>query len=48
MQKDQAIQVLKQIIDAAIKSGVCPNLETTNAIGTAWQTLINLLTIEKE
>ena len=48
MTKEQSLQILKQLIDAAIKSGVCPNLETTTAINTAYQTIIDLLNSENK
>jgi hypothetical protein len=43
MNKDQALNILKQFIDAAIKNGVCTNLESTAAIIQAWQYITNKL-----
>jgi len=43
MDKEQAINILKQAIDQAIKSGSYQNLETINTIAQAFQTIINEL-----
>lgn len=36
----QSLNIIKQLIDLAIKNGVCPNLEATSAISQAWTTII--------
>ena len=48
MNKDQALQIIKNIIDQAIKAGVCPNLETSAAIATAWQMIVQTIEGKKE
>jgi len=40
MNNQQAIQIIKQLIDAAIKAGVCPNLETGAAVAQAWDIIV--------
>lgn len=48
MEIEKALQVIKQAIDAGIKLGVCPNLETSAVLSEAWRTLINALNSAKE
>jgi len=48
MEIEKALQVIKQAIDAGIKLGVCPNLETSAILAEAWKTLINALNNAKE
>ena len=43
MNKDKALQIIKQALDQAIKMGVAPNLETTAIISEAWQYLKKIL-----
>jgi len=43
MTKEQALQILKNTLDAAIKSGICSTLEASSYIVTAWQTILNEL-----
>jgi len=43
MNKDKALQIIKQALDQAIKMGVAPNLETTAIIAEAWSYLKNIL-----
>lgn len=43
MELEKALSIIKQTIDAGIKLGVCPNLETSHILGEAWRTLINAL-----
>jgi hypothetical protein len=43
MDKDKAIQILKQAIDQAVKLGAYPNIETVTTIAQALQTIINEL-----
>lgn len=43
MDKEQAINILKQAIDQAIKQGTYPNIETVTTIAQALQTIINEL-----
>ena len=44
MNKEQALSVLKQAIDQAVKSGVFSNLQETQIIATAFQTIAQELT----
>ena len=43
MNKDKALQIIKQTLDQAIKMGIAPNLETTAIISEAWQYLKKIL-----
>ena len=35
MEKKQALEIIKQVIDAAIKRGLFENVESVNAVNTA-------------
>lgn len=48
MSKEQALQILKQFIDAGIKMGVCQNLESSATIAQAWQTIVNINTVKND
>lgn len=39
----EAIEILKQFIDAGVRMGVCQNLETADALSNAWKIIINEL-----
>lgn len=43
MQTDQALQIIKQFIDIAIKNGTATSLEHTTAISQAWYTITSAL-----
>jgi hypothetical protein len=43
MNKDKALQIIKQALDQAIKMGIAPNLETTAIISEAWIYLKKML-----
>lgn len=43
MDKDKAIQVLKNTLDQAIKMGIAPNLETTQIIAQAFTIIKELI-----
>jgi hypothetical protein len=43
MDKEQAINIIKQAIDQAVKLGAYPNIETVTTIAQALQTIINEL-----
>ena len=43
MNKQQALQFIKNFIDASIKMGVCPNIETAQNIITAFQVIANTI-----
>lgn len=43
MTKEQALQILKNTLDAAIKSGLCHTIEASSYLLTAWQTILNEL-----
>ena len=39
MTKEQAIQIVKQAIDQAVKAGVCPTIDTAAILAQAWHIL---------
>jgi len=41
MNKEQALQIIKNTIDLALKSGAVGTVETASAILNAWKTLID-------
>lgn len=41
MNLQQAMQVIKNALDAGIKVGVCPNVDTAAILAQAWQILTN-------
>jgi hypothetical protein len=43
MNKEQALQVIKQALDQAVKSGVFTSLSDTQVIITAFQTIVQEL-----
>ena len=43
MDKDKALQVLKNTLDQAIKMGIAPNLETTQIISQAFAIIKEIL-----
>jgi hypothetical protein len=43
MKLEQALNIIKQSLDAGIKMGICPNLETSGILSTAWSVLIDSL-----
>jgi len=43
MKLEQALQIIKQALDAALKIGVCQNLESSAALSQAWAVLANEL-----
>ena len=43
MNKEQALQFLKNFIDASLKTGVCQNLETAQNIIQAFKTIVDSL-----
>ena len=43
MNNEQALQFLKNFIDASIKMGVCQNLETAQNIIIAFKTIVESL-----
>jgi hypothetical protein len=47
MTKEQALQVIKQALDQAVKSGVFTSLSDTQVIITAFQTIAQELTKDK-
>jgi len=44
MNKEQALQVIKQALDQAVKAGVFTSLSDTQIIITAYQTIVQELT----
>jgi len=40
---EQAVNVIKQVLDATIKAGVCQNLEATATLLEAWKVVIDKL-----
>lgn len=47
MNLQQAINVLKQAIDAGIKLGVCQNIDSAGILAQAWQIITNNLKHEE-
>jgi hypothetical protein len=43
MTKEQALTVIKQTIDNAIKAGAIPNIETAQIISQAFQIIVSTL-----
>ena len=46
MNKDKAMQIIKQTLDQAIKMGIAPNLETSAIISEAWAYLKKVLSVD--
>lgn len=40
---EQAANIIKQVLDATIKAGVCQNMEATAAMLQAWQIIVEKL-----
>ena len=47
MNTEQALQILKSLVDASIKGGIIANLEQTAQVLQAWQTIVNEFTNTK-
>ena len=47
MNTEQALQILKQLIDASIKGGIVANIEQTAQLLQAWQTIVTEFTNTK-
>lgn len=47
MNKEQALQILKQALDSALKLGVCPTLDSAAVLAQAWQIVLKTLNNEK-
>ncbi len=43
MDKEQAIKIVKQALDSAIKAGISPNLDTAAILAQAWQIVLNCI-----
>lgn len=43
MNKEQALQFIKNFIDASLKMGVCPNMESAQNIILAFKTIVDNL-----
>jgi hypothetical protein len=43
MKTEEAIQTIKSAIDAALKAGICPNLESAQILTLAWSVLVKNL-----
>jgi hypothetical protein len=41
MNLQQALQIVKQAIDGAVKMGVCPNIDAAGVLAQAWQIILN-------
>jgi len=48
MEKKQALEIIKQVIDAAIKRGLFENVESVNAVNTALLVLNDELSKEND
>ena len=40
MTKEQALQILKQALDSAVKIGVCPTVDSAAILAQAWQIML--------
>jgi len=40
MNKEQALQILKQALDSAVKIGVCPTVDSAAILAQAWQIVL--------
>ena len=47
MDRQQALQIIKQTLDQAIKTGVCSTLQETQIIAQAFQTIIQEMKDQK-
>jgi hypothetical protein len=43
MEPTKALDILKQTIDASIKTGVLPNMETATAVIQAYSVILNVI-----
>ena len=41
METNKALELIKQVIDQAVKRGLFENVETTIAVGQAFETIVN-------
>ena len=46
MNKEQALQVIKQALDSAIKAGICTNIEASAMIAQAWYIVTEALKVK--
>ena len=47
MNKEQALQILKQALDNALKLGICTNIDSAAILAQAWQIVLKTLNNEK-
>jgi hypothetical protein len=40
MKQEEALQIIKQVIDAAVKAGLFHNIESVTNVGVAYQTIL--------
>jgi len=43
MEKQKALELIKQVIDQSVKGGLMPNVDTAVAVAEAFQTIVNEL-----
>jgi hypothetical protein len=43
MKIEEATQTIKNALDAALKAGICPNLETAQILTVAWSIIVKNL-----
>ena len=48
MKNEQALQILKEVLDAATKSGVFPNMDASFTAANAYNVIVNALKENKE
>ena len=41
MEKQKALELIKQVIDQSVKGGLMPNVDTAVAVAEAFQTIVN-------
>ena len=48
MKKEEALQIIKTVIDESIKAGIFKNIETAVQVSNAFNTIVNQLTNDNE
>ena len=43
MKSEQALQIIQTVLDAAVKSGIIPNLAAADATAQAWAMIKNIV-----
>jgi len=48
MKSEQALQIIQTVLDAAVKSGIIPNLAAAESVAQAWTIIKNKLIITSD